>query len=134
VCYRRFLDRQTLSDSLSDETFLMLENNEIALRVTFRKNGKLEFYDRFKCAKKGDPDCTSLAMPDAWRVTDGKLMMKYHTIWRVWKYELDSQNDMLSESGEYESPRWMKIYFKNGNGFSNKYLNLVKSDEGIWAK
>ena len=123
----------TLKESLSGETFVMLDKNETALRVTFRKDGKLEFYDRFKCAKKSDPDCTSISMPNAWRVADGKLQMRFHTLWRVWKYELDSQSDMLSENSESNPPRWMKIYYKSENGFTDKYLDLVISNNGIRA-
>jgi hypothetical protein len=133
---KSYLERynKTLSDSLSGQTFVMLENNEIILRAVFRRDGKIEFHDRFKCAKKGDPDCTSLAMPDAWRVENGKLLMRYHTLWRVWKYELDSQTDMLDEKGEFYPPRRMKIYYKTDNGFTDKYLDLVRIENGIWAR
>jgi hypothetical protein len=133
---RRYTERynNTLRDSLSGETFVMLENNEVVLRAVFRRDGKIEFHDRFKCARKGDPDCTSLSMPDAWRVENGKLLMRYHTLWRVWKYELDSQSDMLDEKGEFYPPRWIKIYYKTDNGFTDKYLDLVRIDNGIWAR
>jgi len=125
---------KNLSDSLSGETFIMYENNDVALRMTFRKDGKMEFFDRFKCSKRGDADCTYLSMPDQWRVADGRLQMRYHTIWRVWKYELDSQNDMLNDSEQPVPPRWMKIYFKSDNGFTDKYLELYRSEKGIWAE
>ncbi len=133
---KSYLERynKTLSDSLSGQTFVILENNEIVLRAVFKRDGKIEFHDRFKCVKRGDPDCTSHAMPDAWRVEDGKLLMRYHTLWRVWKYELDSQIDMLDEKGEFYPPRWMKIYYKSDNGFTDKYLDLVRSDDGIRAE
>ena len=133
---KSYLERynKTLSDSLSGQTFVILENNEIVLRAVFKKDGKIEFHDRFKCAKRGDPDCTSLAMPDAWRVEDGKLLMRYHTLWRVWKYELDSQIDMLDDTGEFYPPRWMKIYYKSDNGFTDKYLDLVRTDNGFRAE
>jgi hypothetical protein len=55
-------------------------------------------------------------------------------LWRVWKYELDSQSDMLDEKGEFYPPRWMKIYYKTDNGFTDKYLDLVRIDNGIWAR
>ena len=125
---------KNLADSLSGETFIMYENNDVALRMTFRKDGRMEFFDRYKCSKKGDPDCTSLSMPDMWRITDGKLLMRYHTLWRVWKYELDSQNDMLSDNEQHEPPRWMKIYFKSDKGFTDKYLELYRSEKGVWAE
>lgn len=125
---------KNLRDSLSGQTFAILENNEVVLRAAFKRDGKIEFHDRFKCAKKGDSDCTSLSMPDAWRVEDGKLLMRYHTLWRVWKYELDSQIDMLDENGEFYSPRWIKIYYKSDNGFTDKYLDLVRMDDGILAE
>ena len=133
---KSYLERynKTLSDSLSGQTFVILENNEIVLRAVFKKDGKIEFHDRFKCAKRGDPECTSLAMPDAWRVEDGKLLMRYHTLWRVWKYELDSQIDMLDDTGEFYPPRWMKIYYKSDNGFTDRYLDLVRIDNGFRAE
>lgn len=124
-----------LTDSISGETFVMLDNNEIVMRMTFRKDGRMEFHDRFKCSKKGDAECTSTSMPDMWRVTDGKLFMRYHTLWRVWKYELDCQSDMLSAQSEMtEPPRWMKIYYKSDTGFSDKYLDLARSEKGIWTE
>jgi len=124
-----------LTDSISGETFIMNENNDVILRMTFKKDGKIEFYDRFKCRKKGDADCTSVLMPDRWQVAGGKLTMRYHTIWRVWKYDLDSPYDMLSDKNDTgELSRFMKIYFKSENGFTDKYLDLVKSDKSIWAE
>jgi len=126
---------KTLIESIAGETFIMYENNEITLRMTFKKDGNMEFFDRYKCSRKGDADCTYKSMPDKWRVTDGKLYMRYHTLWRVWKYELDSQNDMLDEKAEQaEPPRWMKIFYKDEDGFSDRYLDLVRSDKEIWAK
>ena len=125
---------KNLTDSISGETFIMYENNDIALRVKFRKDGKIEYFDRFKCSKKGDADCTSLSMPDMWRVTEGKLYMRYHTLWRVWKYELDSQSDMLSDNNQDEPPRWMKLYYQSDNGFTDKYLELYRSEKGVWAE
>jgi hypothetical protein len=125
---------QKLKDSLTDETFIMYENNDVVLRMKFRKDGRMEFFDRFKCSKKGDADCTSLSMPDMWKVADGRLLMRYHTLWRVWKYELDSQNDMLSDDEEPLPPRWMKLYFKSDNGFTDQYLELYRSEKGIWAE
>ena len=73
-------------------------------------------------------------MPDMWKVTDGKLLMRYHTLWRVWKYELDSQNDMLSDNEDQLPPRWMKLYFKSDTGFTDQYLELYRSEKGIWAE
>jgi hypothetical protein len=125
---------KTLAESLSGGIFIMYENNEVVLRMTFKKDGSIEFYDRFKCSKKGDADCTSLSMPDRWRITDGRLLMRYHTLWRVWKYELDSQSDMLSDDLRLEPPRWMKIYYKSDNGFTDKYLDLIRSEDAIWAR
>ncbi len=124
-----------LTESISGETFLMYENGDVSLRMTFRKDGVMEFNDRFKCSKKGDADCTSLMMPDRWKITDGKLYMRYHTLWRNWKYELDSQSDMLGESSdESDPPRWLKLYFKSDAGFTDKYLDLVRSEKGVWAE
>lgn len=125
---------RNLTESISGQTFIMYDNNEIALRMKFRKDGKMEFFDRFKCSKKGDPDCTSLSMPDMWRVTDGKLYMRYHTLWRVWKYELDSQNDMLDDNAQTDPPRWIKLYYKSENGFTERYLDMFRSENGIWAE
>jgi len=124
---------KTLTGAISGETFIMNENGDVSLRVKFGKDGSIVYYDRFKCAKKGDADCTYLSMPDRWRVTEGKLLMRYHTLWRVWKYELDSQSDMLSDE-EQPAPRWMKIYFKSDTGFTDKYLDLVRSENGVWAE
>jgi len=126
---------KALTDAISGQTFIMNDNNEIILRLIFKKDGGIEFFDRFKCRKKVDPDCTSLQMPDRWKITDGKLLMRYHTLWRVWKYELDSQSDMLDEENTFiEPPRWMKIYFKSENGFTQNYIDLQRSDNGVWSK
>ena len=126
---------KTLTDAIAGETFIMYDNNETVLRMIFKKDGGIEFYDRFKCTKKGGADCTSVSMPDRWKVTDGKLLMRFNTLWRVWKYELDSQSDMLDEKNEQtNSSGWMKIYYRSENGFSDRYLDLVRSEKGIWAR
>jgi hypothetical protein len=95
--------------------------------MVFNEDGTMEFIDRYKCKNKGDSDCTATMMPAQWRITDGKLYMRYHTIWRLWKYELDSQSDIINYTDNSEPPRWMKIYLKSDNGFTDKYLDLVIS-------
>ncbi len=123
-----------LAESISGKTFLMYENDDVSLRVSFRRDGVMEFHDRFKCAKKGGSDCTSSSMPDRWRITDGKLFMRFNNLWRNWRYELDSQSDMLSDSSESDPPRWMKLYRRAADGFTGEYLDLVKSENGVWAE
>jgi hypothetical protein len=119
---------QALRESISCMNFVIYENNDVSLRLEIKEDGAMEFIDRFKCKNKGDSDCTSAMMPVMWRITDGRLYMRYHTIWRLWKYELDSQSDIINHSEYSEPPRWMKIYFKSDNGFADKYLNLVRRD------
>jgi len=116
-----------LKDSLSNMNFVTYENNDITMRLSVKEDGTMEFIDRYKCKNKGDSDCTSAAMPVMWRITDGRLYMRYHTIWRLWKYELDCQSDMINTEN-IEQARWMKIYFKSDTGFTDKYLDLVRSD------
>ncbi|MCL1834115.1 MAG: hypothetical protein FWG49_06385, partial [Leptospirales bacterium] len=117
-----------LKESLSNMVFVTYENNDITMRVELKEDGGMKFIDRYKCKNKDDSDCTSEAMPVMWRITDGKLYMRYHTIWRLWRYELDCQSDIINNTENFESPRWMKIYFKSDAGFTDKYLDLVRSD------
>ncbi len=132
---------KSLSGSISGETFIMYEKNETILRMTFKKDGNIEFHDRYKCRKNGDADCTSVVMPDKWKITDGILYMRFNTIpflkdnmfWRIWKYELDSQDDILNNSDFIEPPRWMKLYFKTDKGFADKYLDLIRSESSLWT-
>jgi len=117
---------KALKESLSNMNFVLYENNDITMRLEIKEDGSMEFIDRYKCKNKGGSDCTQELMPVMWRITDGKLYMRYHTVWRLWKYELDSQSDIINYTENLESPRWMKIYFKSDNGFTDKYLDLVK--------
>ena len=119
---------RVLKESVSNMNFVMYENNDITMRLEIKEDGSMEFIDRYKCKNKGDADCTSTMMPVQWRITDNKLYMRYHTIWRLWKYELDLQSDIINYTENHEPPRWMKIYFKSDNGFTDKYLDLMIGD------
>ena len=125
---------RVLQESVSNMNFVMYENNDITMRLEIKEDGSMEFIDRYKCKNKGDSDCTSTMMPVQWRITDNKLYMRYHTIWRLWKYELDLQSDIINYTAgadlapASEPPRWMKIYFKSDNGFTDKYLDLMIGD------
>ena len=100
--------------------------------MSFRKDGRIEFKDRYACSKTGDPDCTSSVMPYRWKIENGRLYMMYGRDWLLWKYQLDSAGNVLDENASFNPPRWLKLYYKNGNSFSENYLFLQRSEQREW--
>lgn len=125
---------KALELSITDKVFSAFENDKEVTRVFFRKNGKIEIRDRFKCSKKGDTDCTSSSMPDMWMIRDGRLYLRYKNEWIPWKFELEYTPDIMNGAeSESDSRQWFKLYYKNETGFSENYLYLEKKANQEWG-
>ena len=58
--------------------------------------------------------------------------MRYQELWILWKYELDLHDDLLTDIDQVsDSPRYLKLYYKNEKGFTENYLYFLKNDEGL---
>lgn len=124
---------RALDISISGRAYSVFDNDREVTRILFRKGGKIEIRDRFKCFKKGEADCTSSSLPDMWMIRDGKLYMRFMNEWMPWKYELEYTPDIMSGAeSESDSRQWLKLYYKNGSGFSGDFLYLEKSSDQEW--
>ncbi|HRX48273.1 MAG TPA: hypothetical protein P5120_12200 [Spirochaetota bacterium] len=124
---------KALDISISDKKFSAFNHDKEVTRIFFRKNGRIEFRDRYKCLNVNDSDCTSAAMPDMWMIRDGRLYMRYMKQWILWKYELEFTPEILNGSdSEPDSRQWIKLYYKNETGFSDNFLYLEKSNNQEW--
>lgn len=125
---------KALDASIADKIYSAFDQDKELTRVFFKKNGKIEYRDRYKCLKKNDPDCTSAAMPDMWMIRDGRLYMRFMNDWIPWKYELEYTPEFMNGAeSESDSRQWLKLYYKKGSGFSENFLYLEKSDTQRWG-
>jgi hypothetical protein len=133
---RNYEDRfvRALDISISGKIFSAYDNDKEITRMIFRKNGEIEIRDRYKCLKKDDNNCTSAMMPDKWMIRNGRLYMRYAGEWISWKYELEYTPDIMGGAeSESDSSQWLKLYYKNNNGFTDNYLYLEKSKNQEWG-
>lgn len=122
-----------LLHSIDNKLFLLYNQNEVIMRMKFLNNGKIEYIDRYKCKTVKDNDCSLSLFPERWRIRDGKLYMRFRETWMLWKYELDSETDILDPViRQPDSSRYLKLYYKTDNGFSEEYIYLMKSEEDVW--
>lgn len=124
---------RALEISISGRVYSVFDNDREVARILFRENGRIEIRDRYKCIKKGDAGCTSSSMPDMWMIRDGRLYMRYMNEWVPWKYELEYTPDIMNGAqNESDSRQWLKLYYRNGAGFSENFIYLEKSAEQEW--
>ncbi len=125
---------KALEVSITDKMFSVFDHEKEVTRVFFKKNGKIEFRDRYKCLKQNDPDCTSASMPDMWMIRDGRIYMRFLNEWVLWKYELEYTPEIMNGAeSESDSRQWLKLYYKNGSGFSENFLYLEKNETQKWG-